>query len=115
MSQPPNMAVLSKILARMIPSDMSKLGKELLGLEIIDGPYKGVTYWYSKFNIDIEHSHDGMAAVTFTTQIHEAPVGFTVDEAFDEFCGEVLFAWLSYIQQNDMSPLLEAKPWGGVH
>lgn len=113
LNSPPDLSILNVVLARLIKTDT--FAQPLLALEILDGPYKGVTFWFASFHADLEKQADGMTPVSFVTKIYEAPPGFVPDAAFDGFCGEIFFAWLTYINQNDMAPLLKAKPVEGVH
>jgi hypothetical protein len=111
----PDMSILNCVLGRLI--NVETFAHPVLALEIKQGPYVGVTFWYSAFHIDGPGAPgiDGTVPVRFETKIYEAPEGFAPDEAFDEFCGELFFAWLTYIQQNDIAPLLKMKPVNGIH
>ena len=68
-----------------------------LGLEIIDGPYRGVTFGFTHFDVKDQADPSGLRPVKFETTIYSAPEGFEPSEPFDAFCGEVLMAWLQLI------------------
>ena len=88
----------------------------LLGLEVTYGPYKGVVFGFTKFDVIAERLANGMVPTRFETKVYGAPEGFRKDEAFDEFTSEVLVAWLSYIALTDVQGLMKAPPQGkGVH
>lgn len=92
-------------------------GEPIRALKILVGPYQGVVFSYTTFKFlqpkgeDIEK---GMAPVRFETQIHQAPDGFVQDEGFDQYCSDILLAWLQFISDNDLDMLLSAKTTG-VH
>jgi hypothetical protein len=103
--------ILNSIRPRLVPVDR---GDPILGLEVLDGPYKGITFSFSKFIVQKERMKDGMVPTKFETQIHEAPTGFVPDESFDLFCSEVLLAWLSYISMSNLDSLIKEET-KGVH
>lgn len=114
LSEPPDMSILNCVMARLVQTETFQ--HPILGLEVLQGPYKGVTFWFSSFNVDMEHLDDsGLAPVKFQTEVYEAPEGFVADEAWDRFCGDIFYAWLSFIQQNDLPPLIKARPAPGIH
>ncbi len=114
LSEPADMSILNCVMARLLK--LKTFQHPILGIEIIQGPFKGVTFYYSHFEVDMEHPDpQGMAPLKFDTEIYEAPDGFEPDEGFDHFCGELFFAWLSFIQQNDLPPLIAARPAPGIH
>src|SRR6266496_3608359 len=108
LQKPIDASVLKAVIARLVKPHT--LGQQILALEIIDGPYKGITFWFSKFEVStmLARSDDGLTPIKFETKIFEAPQGFKPDEGFDEFCGEVLFAWLHYINNTEMEALMNA-------
>lgn len=75
----------------------SSLDEAQLGLEILDGPYRGVTFGFTKFDVKETVDAAGLRPVRFETTIYSAPDGFVPSEAFDTFCGEVLVEWLKLI------------------
>ena len=77
--------ILNCILPRLIA--VTK-GDAILALQIIHGPYTGVTFSFKKFVISTEKTADGMAPARFETAVHESPAGFEKNEAFDDFCSE---------------------------
>jgi hypothetical protein len=91
----PEQEVLKGVIPRIIQPSSTDTAQ--LGLEITDGPYKGVTYGYTRFEVQNGNTEDGMVPVKFETTIYSAPEGFTKDETFDAFTSEVLLAWLEYI------------------
>jgi hypothetical protein len=74
-----------------------------MGLEITDGPYKGVTYGYDKFDV-VGDAKDGLVPVKYETVVYSAPEGFVKDESFDAFTSEVLVAWLSLVAELGERP-----------
>jgi hypothetical protein len=103
--------ILNSIMPRLVPS---KKGESILALEIMEGPYRGVTFSYKTFKVMNEVGPDGMVPTKFETDIHEAPVGFRPTEDFDTFCGEVLVAWLHYISVSSFDTILNAET-KGIH
>lgn len=104
-------AILNAVLPKLVPS---KKGESILALEIMDGPYRGVTFSFKTFKVMNEVGADGMVPTKFETEIHEAPIGFTVTEDFDAFCGEILVAWLHYISVSSFDTILNADT-KGIH
>lgn len=91
--------------------------EDVLALEIINGPYRGVIYSYSTFEVLDDPTDDGMARVRFSTRIHE-PLDFVADVTFDEFCSDMLVAWiemLSHEQTRKQFETLLMKKGHGVH
>lgn len=105
-------SILNTIIPRLITIDE---GDPILGLEIIDGPYTGVIYSYKKFIVQKERLENGMVPTKFETQVHSAPKGFRADESFDEFCSEILVAWLHYISVSNFTDLIAAPTDDMVH
>lgn len=103
--------VLNSIMPRLVT--MSG-GDSVLGLEIIDGPYKGVTFSFKKFTVMRERMINGMVPTQFETKIHEAPKDFVQDEGFDSFCSEVLLSWLHFISVTSFDALIKTET-RGVH
>jgi len=103
--------ILNNIIPRLIPLAR---GESILGLEIINGPYKGVTFSFKKFTVSKERLVNGMVPTQFETHVHESPPGFEADEAFDEYCSEVLLGWLHFISITNFDMLLKTET-KGVH
>lgn len=103
--------ILTTIVPRLIPV---KRGDPILGLEIIKGPYAGVTFSFKRFVVSNGLTADGMVPTKFETEIHEAPPGFSVTEDFDMFCGEILLAWLHHISLSNFDALLNSDT-KGIH
>lgn len=88
----------------------------VLGLEILIGPYTGVVYSYSHFEVmDETDDASGLRRTKFETTVHTAPDGFVPEEAFDHFCGEVLVEWLEYLSETDHMNILLQRNTQGVH
>lgn len=104
-------SILNGVMPRLVPS---KKGESVLALEILDGPFRGVTFSYKTFRVMNEVGPDGMVPAKFETQIHDSPPGFKVTEDFDTFCGEVLVAWLHYLSVSNFDTLLDAET-KGIH
>jgi hypothetical protein len=106
-NEKPDLSVLKCVLARLI--SVPQYPRPILALQVTDGPYHGVTFWFSKFTLNPAQTDAyGMTPVRFETQIYEAPDGFRPDEAFDKFCGEIFYAWLYYVQMSDLQSLYNA-------
>jgi hypothetical protein len=103
--------ILNCILPRLIA--VTK-GDAILALQVIQGPYVGVTFSFKKFVISTEKTTDGMAPARFETAVHESPAGFEKNEAFDNFCSEVLLSWLHFISVTNFDTLLKSET-KGVH
>ena len=103
--------ILEMVMPRLIPK---KKGEAILGLEIMHGPYRGVTFSFKAFRVSKKVGPDGMVPTKFETEVHESPKGFHATEDFDYFCGEVLMAWLSYISLSNFEALLSSET-KGVH
>lgn len=86
-----------------------------LALEVIYGPYKGAVFAFTKFDLLPHKLENGMVATKFETSIFIRPEGFREDEAWDDFCSELVLAWLSYISSHDLRPLIVAPTDGKVH
>ena len=110
----PEKGVLECILPRLI--QRSSVEPAVLGLEVLDGPYKGVVFGFTKFDVRQERLANGMVPTRFETTVYEAPENFAKDEGFDEFTSEVLLAWLNYIAVTDVQGFLKVAPLGaGTH
>jgi hypothetical protein len=103
--------VLNDIMPRLIP--VAK-GDSILGLEIISGPYKGVTFSFKKFTVMKERMKNGMVPTQFETMVHEGPTNFDPDAAFDSYCSEILLAWLHFISTTNFDALLKSET-KGIH
>lgn len=91
-----------------------------LALEVIDGPYQGVIYSYTSFDVLDEPSVASdaqMSRVRFQTIVH-SPSNFVADSAFDEFCSDILVSWVEMLSQQDMRDQFQTLLTGktnGVH
>ena len=103
-------AILNEIMPRLWPTE--KDGENILALEVLTGPYKGVVFSFSRFSVLNTVGPDGMVPTKFETVVHAAPVHFRPNEAFDHYSSEVLLAWLQYISVNNFNTLLEAETNG---
>lgn len=103
--------ILNSICPRLVKVDQ---GDPILGLEILDGPYKGVTFSFSKFIVQKDRMENGMVPTKFETTVHHAPPSFVADESFDLFCSEVLLAWLSFISVSNFDTLIKEET-KGIH
>lgn len=105
----PSTDILQLIIPRLFKTN--PFASPVLCLEVIGGPYRGVIFSFSQFNImPGAMLSNGMVPVRFETVIYKHPENFTKDEAFDTFSTEVVLAWLHYINVNNLSPLLQAAP-----
>ena len=86
------MRIDTNILNGVMPKLVKTSRGQILGLEILDGPYRGVTFSFKKFQVLNDMGPDGMVPTKFETDIHESPDGFRPTEDFDLYCGEVLLA-----------------------
>lgn len=88
-----------------------------LALEVLAGPYKGVVYSYTSFDVIDEPSDDEMARVRFQTTVHSPPK-FVADDAFDAFCSDILVSWVELLSQSEMREQFHSLLTGkttGVH
>lgn len=106
-------SILNTVLARLIKTTSDS--EPILGLEVIDGPYTGVVFAFTKFTVQNHKMDNGMVPAKFELTIYGAPKDFVQDEAFDEYTRDVLLAWLSYISTHSFAPLLAAEAAKGVH
>ncbi len=110
-----NFDILNTIMARLIKS--SPFAKPDLVLEVTTGEYKGIVFSFKTFHMLPVQLEGGFVPVKYETKIHILPPSFPPnwepDEKFDAYTTEVLFKWLSYINQNDFGPLI-AAPTEGV-
>ncbi len=98
--------ILNDVMPRLISVEQ---GDSLLGMEILRGPYKGVTFTFKKFTVAKEHLANGMVPTQFETAIHESPSGFEPDAAFDFYCSEILLSWLHFISTTNFDVLLTTE------
>ena len=103
--------ILNDILPRLIPVTD---GDAILGLQIICGPYKGVTFSFKKFTVMKERMENGMVPTQFETMVHEGPKDFDPDAEFDSYCSEILLAWLHFISTTNFDSLLKTGT-KGIH
>lgn len=89
----------------------------VLALEVTDGPYKGVVFAYTHFELVGGPVKEGeMVPVKFDTQVYVKPKGFEQDEAFDTFTSEILLAWLTHLSaEGDSYKELATTKTTGVH
>ena len=103
--------ILNDIMPRLIPVEK---GDSILGIEILRGPYKGVTFSFKKFTVMKERLANGMVPTQFETMIHERPPDFNPDAAFDSYCSEILLSWLHFISTTNFASLLKSDT-KGIH
>ena len=103
--------ILNDIMPRLIPVEQ---GDSILGMEILRGPYKGVTFSFKKFTVMKERLANGMVPTQFETAIHERPQDFDPDAAFDSYCSEILLSWLHFISTTNFDALLTTET-KGIH
>ena len=103
--------ILNDIIPRLIPVER---GDSILGMEIMRGPYKGVTFSFKKFTVMKERLANGMVPTQFETMIHERPPDFNPDAAFDSYCSEILLSWLHFISTTNFDALLTTET-KGIH
>jgi len=112
-------SVLDRVIGRQIKT--SPFSDPILGLEIVAGPYKGVVFQYANFTMMPSRLDNGMVPTKYDVALLHVPEhlkaqNFTADdEGFDVFTKEILFAWLSYVHTNDLTPLIKVRPQGGIH
>lgn len=88
----------------------------LLALEVTDGPYRGVIFAYTKFDVlSTAPDLDGFVPTRFETTVLSEPRGFVKDETFDLFTSEVLFSWLSYINTHNIGAMVRVPTVPGIH
>ena len=103
--------ILNDIMPRLIPVEK---GDSILGIEILRGPYKGVTFSFKKFTVMKERLANGMVPTQFETMIHERPPDFNPAAAFDSYCSEILLSWLHFISTTNFDALLTTET-KGIH
>lgn len=91
-----NQHVLNAVLPRIWQPNSTDTAE--LALEVKDGPYTGVVFGFTKFDVQEDKPDSkGLVPVKFDTTIYQSPEGFVKDESFDAFTAEILIAWLEYI------------------
>jgi hypothetical protein len=116
MTMPKPEDILQFIMPRLWKSH--KHAQELLSLEIIAGPWKGVVFYYKSFEVMNQTDEQGMAPAKFETHILHRPASlkdWTPDEKFDIFTTHVLFSWLSIMQQQTLGLLHTIPTSDKVH
>ena len=103
--------ILNDVMPRLISAEP---GDSLLGMEILRGPYKGVTFTVKKFTVMKARLENVMVQTQFETVIHESPSGFKPDIAFDSYCSEILLSWLHFISTTNFEALLTTET-KGIH
>jgi hypothetical protein len=107
--KPEDFQILQTIVARLVVP--GPLAKPELGLEVIrEGPYKGVIFNVTNFEVQPGMLKNGMVPVRFQVRIYAHPTGFVQDAAFDDYAREVFIAWLSYIQTHEYRTLAVTEP-----
>lgn len=86
----------------------------MLALEVMEGPYTGVVFSFTTFQIDPDNAKEGMLPVKYEIRVFSAPSGFVHDEAFDQFTSELLMAWLTHLATTDYKKFA-TLPASGVH
>lgn len=90
------------------------LKEPILGVEVLDGPYKGVVFAYTRFyqpqGVDVP---DGMAPVKFDTTVYY-PDNFVPDSNWDDYTAAVLLTWLVKIKSEEVVALMK-MPVKGIH
>lgn len=106
-------SILNTVLARLIKTTPDS--EPILGLEVIDGPYTGVVFAFTKFTVQNHKMDNGMVPAKFDVSVFKTPDGFTQDEGFDEYTRDVLLAWLGYISTHNFAALMQAEAVKGIH
>jgi|SRR5579872_755985 len=104
---------LNSVMARQWKS--GPYADPILALEVIFGPYTGVVFSFSNFEVLPTKMENGMVPARFETKVLKSPVGFEKDEAFDLYCSELLLAWLTYIGSNEVAPFLRSESAPHIH
>jgi hypothetical protein len=107
---PVDLGMLDRIRGRLIKK--SPFAEPVLGLEILEGPYQGVVFTFTKFSMLPGKNENGLIPTRYETDILIAPEGFDKTEAFDSYTTEIVLAWLNYLHTHDLAPLIKAKPLG---
>lgn len=106
--------ILNMVMARLIKK--TPYAEPTLALEVLDGPYKGVVFAFTKFDYMMDNAdRNGFVPVRFETEVFQSPAGFVKDELFDSFSSEVVLAWLHYIHTNNLAPLVRSATDGKIH
>lgn len=109
-----NLGLLDKIRGRLVKK--SPFAEAILGLEILDGPYAGVVFTFTRFMMLPGRTENNMVPTRYETEILSLPDhlkgSFEKDDAFDTFTTEIVLVWLNYLHTNDIAPLIKAKPLG---
>lgn len=112
--RPADFSVLDAVRAHHIKK--SPFAEPILAIEILDGPYRGISFSFTSFVMLHSETKNGMVPTRYETEVHVIPehlkTSFRKDEAFDQYTSEIVIAWLTYLHQNDLSPLIKAKPAG---
>jgi hypothetical protein len=112
-TEPIDESILNSVMGRLWKKGV--YGEEVLALEVIEGPYIGVVFGFSSFEMLPLKIANGLVPVKFDTTIFKAPKEFVKDEAFDLWCSEVVVAWLHYIAVNDFQPFIKSSTAPGIH
>jgi len=83
-----------------------------LCIEVIDGPYKGIVFGFSEFDVAATKTADGMRPVKFSTKLFKAPKDFKKDAAWDSWTGELFIAWLGHVTTVSYAGLMRARTEG---
>jgi len=104
-SNVPDYTILNCVIPKLI--DDRDTGTRVIGMEVLDGPYKGVTFRVTRFRfLDDRPGPDGLARVLFDTKVYSSPEGFQKDAAFDYFCADIIVAFLAYAAENDFESFM---------
>jgi hypothetical protein len=89
--------------------------KPVLGLEFLDGPYKGIVFTFTKFSLG-ERNEQGMFPTRYETEVlvipNELKDRFEKDDVFDDYTTGIALAWLGYIHTHDLAPLIKMRANG---
>lgn len=114
--EPPDVSILNHVMGRL--HKRGPFAQPELALEILDGPYKGIVFSFTKFTMMPAKLDNGMVPTVYETEVHVIPTAlkdtFVKDEAFDNFTTEILMSWMSYLHTNDLSPLVKMRSRAGV-
>lgn len=85
----------------------------LSGVEVLDGPYKGVLYYYGRVKVLPPDSQvpDAPAVLSFDYRVHRIPMGLTKFDLgsaeFKQFAGDVLMSILLENEKGEYATIRE--------
>ena len=91
-------------------------GSPRRAMRVVYGPYTGVVFAFSKFEIDEKQVVEGMYPATYETEIYARPKGFREDESWDQWTSELLQAIVTenigayVMEHNAMRPKMRTTP-----